>query len=37
MAELEGAVLIGSGVCDKYSKINLIHSEVSCFQHYILR
>ncbi|XP_021939679.1 E3 ubiquitin-protein ligase rnf8-like isoform X2 [Zootermopsis nevadensis] len=27
MVELEGAVLIGSGDCDKYSKINIIHPE----------
>jgi len=34
MAELEAAVLIGSDVCNKYSKINLIHPEVS-LQHII--
>jgi hypothetical protein len=32
MAELEGAVLIRSGVCKGYSKIRLIHSEVGCLQ-----
>jgi hypothetical protein len=36
MADFEGAVLIGSEVCE-YPRIDLVHSEVSSMQHTIFK